>query len=333
METKVMKKRILGQGLTVSEVGLGCMGMSEFYGSYDDTTSLKVMHQAVDLGIDIFDTADMYGPYRNEELIGRFLKERGRESIKLATKFGIVRGASEPGRTIDNSPDYIRISCEASLKRLGVDYIDLYYVHRYNPEYPIEDVMNTLSEMVKAGKIGHIGLSEVSANTLRRAQKIHPVTALQSEYSLWSREVEIEVLPTCKELGVGFVAYSPIGRGFFSGTQKNLKSFDEDDSRLNLPRFHEANLEANQRIATAISILAKKIDCTPAQLAIAWVLSKDKSIVPIPGTKTLRYIRDNAEAANISISPNIMVQLDQIVYSNPPAGERYAPIGMTGLNT
>jgi aryl-alcohol dehydrogenase-like predicted oxidoreductase len=329
----LMQKRLLGQNLEVSAIGLGCMGMSEFYGSRDDDSSIRVMHEAIDNGINFFDTADMYGPFHNEELVGRFMKERGRDSIVIATKFGIVRGVPQSGRTIDNSPEYIKACCEASLKRLNIDQIDLYYVHRYNPEYPIEDVMGALSKLVHEGKVKHIGLSEVNPTTLRRAHAVHPVTALQTEYSIWSRHVESELLQTCNELNIGFVAYSPIGRGFLTGTQKTLKAFSKDDARRTLPRFHEKNLEANQIIPNTIEQLAAKVNCTPAQLSLAWVLAKGDFIVPIPGTKTLKYVNENAEAASVKIPSDIMSEVNHLMDMSPVSGERYAPIGMTGLNT
>lgn len=326
-----MKTRKLADGLEVSSLGLGCMGMSEFYGPRDDAESLQVLHRALELGINFFDTADMYGPHHNEELLGRLLKECEPKPL-VATKFGIVRQPGEYARTIDNSPDYARLACEASLKRLGIDRIDLYFAHRIDKTRPIEELMETLAELVREGKIAHAGLCEVSAATLRRAHAVHPVTAVQTEYSLWTREVEAEVLPACRELGVGFVAYSPLGRGFLTGAFDTDATFGEGDFRAALPRFSADNMATNRSIVDIVRATAASKDCTPAQIALAWLLDKGDNIVPIPGTKRLSYLDENAAAVNISLTKEEMTVLDDAIGSLPVAGERYTQEGMKGLN-
>lgn len=326
-----MEKRTLGNDFSVSAIGLGCMGMSEFYGPRDDSESLRVLERAVELGVDFFDTADMYGPHHNEELIGRFLARR-KAQIRIASKFGIVRSPGEYKRSLENSADYARKACEASLRRLGVEQIDLYYVHRINPEEPIEETIGGLERLVQSGKIARIGLCEVSAATLRRAHAVHPITAVQTEYSLWAREVEREVLPTCRELGIGFVPYSPLGRGFLTGRFQDTTEFGEGDFRPNLPRFTEGAIDANRRIADVIAEVAAQKGCSPAQLSLAWLLSKGPDIVPIPGTKQLRYIEENVAAANISLSVEEQRQLETATASLPVVGERYTLEGMKGVN-
>ncbi|SOC53444.1 Predicted oxidoreductase [Chromohalobacter canadensis] len=326
-----MEKRTLGNDFAVSAIGLGCMGMSEFYGPRDDSESLRVLERAVELGVDFFDTADMYGPHHNEELIGRFLA-RSKAQIRIASKFGIVRNPGEYKRSLDNSADYARKACEASLRRLGVEQIDLYYVHRINPEEPIEETIGGLERLVQSGKIARIGLCEVSAATLRRAHAVHPITAVQTEYSLWTREVEREVLPACRELGIGFVPYSPLGRGFLTGRFQDTAEFGEGDFRPNLPRFTEGAIDANRRIADVIAEVAAQKGCSPAQLSLAWLLSKGPDIVPIPGTKQLRYIEENVAAANISLSVEEQRQLETATASLPVVGERYTLEGMKGVN-
>lgn len=326
-----MEKRTLGNDFSVSAIGLGCMGMSEFYGPRDDSESLRVLERAVELGVDFFDTADMYGPHHNEELIGRFLA-RSKAQIRIASKFGIVRSSGEYKRSLENSADYARKACEASLRRLGVEQIDLYYVHRINPEEPIEETIGGLERLVQSGKIARIGLCEVSAATLRRAHAVHPITAVQTEYSLWAREVEREVLPTCRELGIGFVPYSPLGRGFLTGRFQDTTEFGEGDFRPNLPRFTEGAIDANRRIADVIAEVAAQKGCSPAQLSLAWLLSKGPDIVPIPGTKQLRYIEENVAAANISLSVEEQRQLETATASLPVVGERYTLEGMKGVN-
>lgn len=326
-----MKKRVLCDGLNVSALGLGCMGMSEFYGPRDDAESLRVLHRAVDLGINFFDTADIYGPHHNEELLGRFLRERRPEAL-IATKFGIVREGNSYARTIDNSPGYVRSACEASLKRLGVERIDLYYVHRIDGTRPIEDVMAALSDLVEAGKVGHIGLCEASAATLRRAHAVHPVAALQTEFSLWTRDVETEILPTCRTLGIGFVPYSPLGRGFLTGTFNAQTEFAAGDFRVNLPRFHADNMRANKGILDVVTAMAADRGCSPAQLSLAWLMAQDKTIVPIPGTKKLRYLEENCAAADITLAVEDVQALNDAMGSQSVAGERYTAEGMKGVN-
>lgn len=327
-----MDKRILGNGLEVSEIGLGCMGMSEFYGPTDDEESLKVLHKAVDLGCNFFDTADTYGNSHNEELIGRFLKHH-RSDVKVATKCGIVRRPGEYERRIDNSPAYIRRACENSLRHLGVECIGLYYIHRLDSTTPIEVVMQTLAELVTEGKIAHIGLSEVNATTLRKAHAVHPVTALQTEYSLWTRDVEREILPTCRELGVGFVPYSPLGRGFLTGRFHSDRDFSEGDARSTLPRFAEGNLKANRPLSNIVAQIAQNKSCSPAQIALAWLLAQGNDIVPIPGTKKMAHIVDNLSASNVSLTREDLLQIELALESFRPAGARYTEEGMKGINS
>ncbi|MCK7546168.1 aldo/keto reductase [Marinobacter bryozoorum] len=326
-----MKKRTLGTNLSVSAIGLGCMGMSEFYGPRDDSESLRVLARAVELGVDFFDTADMYGPHHNEELIGRFFAHN-RQPVRIATKFGIVRNPGEYQRSLENSANYARKACEASLRRLGVEQIDLYYVHRINPEQPIEETIDGLARLVKAGKIAHVGLCEVSAETLRRAHAVHPITAVQTEYSLWTRDVEQEVLPSCRELGIGFVPYSPLGRGFLTGRFQDTAELGDGDFRSNLPRFAEGAIDTNRRIADVIAEMARQKGCSPAQLSLAWLLSKGPDIVPIPGTKQLRYLEENVAAAQISLSTEEQQLLETATARLPVIGKRYTPEGMKGVN-
>lgn len=326
-----MEKRTLGTDLSISTIGLGCMGMSEFYGPRNDRESLRVLARAVELGIDFFDTADMYGPHHNETLIGDFLA-RNRSKVRIASKFGIVRQPGEYRRSLDNSAGYARQACEASLRRLGVEQIDLYYVHRVDSGQPIEETIDGLAELIHEGKIGHIGLCEVSAETLRRAHAVHPITAVQTEYSLWARDVEREVLPTCRELGIGFVPYSPLGRGFLTGRFQDTAAFDDGDFRANLPRFAEDAIGTNRRIVDVIAEMAEQKGCTPAQLSLAWLLSKGSDIVPIPGTKQLRYLEENAAAAQIKLSADDQQQLEMATADLPVIGERYTSEGMKGVN-
>jgi aryl-alcohol dehydrogenase-like predicted oxidoreductase len=290
-----------------------------------------VLARAVELGIDFFDTADIYGPHHNEELLGAFLA-RNKPQIRIATKFGIVRNPGEYRRSLNNSASYARETCEASLRRLGVEQIDLYYVHRINPEQPIEDTIDGLARLVKAGKIARIGLCEVSADTLRRAHAVHPISAVQTEYSLWSRDVEREVLPSCRELGVGFVPYSPLGRGFLTGRFQTTAEFEDGDFRAGLPRFAQDAIGANRRIADQIAALATHKGCSPAQLSLAWLLSKGPDIVPIPGTKRLHYLEENAAAVKITLSIEEQQQLEALIARLPVTGERYTAEGMKGVN-
>lgn len=326
-----MEQRTLGMNLSTSSIGLGCMGMSEFYGPRDDSESLRVLARAVELGIDFFDTADTYGPHHNEELIGRFLAHH-KPQVRIATKFGIVRKPGEYRRNLDNSADYARKACEASLRRLGVEQIDLYYVHRIDPEQPIEETINGLARLVKAGKIARIGLCEVSAKTLQRAHAVHPISAVQTEYSLWTRDVEREVLPTCRDLGIGFVPYSPLGRGFLTGRFQDRAQFSDGDFRSNLPRFTEEAIDTNRRVADVISDMARHKGCSPAQLSLAWLLSKGPDIVPIPGTKQLRYVEENAAAVRITLSAAEQQLLESATARLPVMGERYTAEGMKGVN-
>jgi len=326
-----MQRRTLGADLEVSALGLGCMGMSEFYGPRDDEESMRVLDQAIEMGIDFFDTADMYGPYHNEELIGRFLATR-RPKVRIATKFGIVRKPGEYRRSIDNSPQYARQCCEASLRRLGVEQIDLYYVHRIDPAHPIEDTMAGLAQLVQEGKIARIGLSEVSAATLRRAHAVHPVTAVQTEYSLWTREVEAEALPTCRELGIGLVAYAPLGRGFLTGRFQRDAPFEEGDFRANLPRFQPENIGHNRALVDVVTALAAQKACTPAQIALAWLLAQGDDVVPIPGTRRLKHLQDNLGALSVQLEPDDIAALRRALDTLAVAGERYTEEGMKGVN-
>lgn len=325
-----MNHRILRNGLTVSALGLGCMGMSEFYRPRDDETAMQVLRRAIELGVTMLDTADMYGPHHNEELIGKFIATH-RPDVKIATKFGIVRNAGEHRRTIDNSPEYARRACEASLKRLGVDQIDLYYVHRIEPGRPIEETMQGLVDLKMEGKIAHIGLCEVSAETLRRAHAIHPITAVQSEYSLWTRDIESEILPTCRELGIGFVAYSPLGRGFLTGRFQSSEEIDATDFRANLPRFQPDNADKNKSFVTVLTDLAASKGATPAQMALAWLLAQGENIVPIPGTNSLRNLEDNVAAAKIQLTEVEIGLLNAKISGLHVAGERYTKEGMKGV--
>jgi aryl-alcohol dehydrogenase-like predicted oxidoreductase len=319
-----MEMRKLGsQGLEVSALGLGCMGMSEFYGEQNDTESVATLERALERGVTFFDTADMYGSGSNEELIGPFAKAH-RDTIVLATKFGNVRGPGGSFAGINGRPDYVRKACDDSLKRLGLDVIDLYYQHRVDPEVAIEDTVGAMSELVAAGKVRYLGLSEASPATIRRAHAVHPITALQTEYSLWSREPEADILPTLRELGIGLVPYSPLGRGFLTGQFKTADDIPEGDYRRHAPRFQGKAFESNIELVHAVEAMAKDKGCTPAQLALAWVLAQGHDIVPIPGTKRRKYLDDNIGALEVTLEQADLARIDQIMPAGAAVGDRYA---------
>jgi aryl-alcohol dehydrogenase-like predicted oxidoreductase len=324
-----MNTRTLGpNGPTVSALGLGCMGMSEFYGGRDEAEAVRTIHRALDLGVTLLDTADMYGPHTNEQLVGRAIADR-RDEVFLATKFGIVREQGG-GRSVNGRPEYVRQAAEASLRRLGVDHIDLYYQHRVDPRTPIEETVGAMGELVEEGKVRHLGLSEASAATIRRAHATHPITAVQSEYSLWSRDIEDEVLPALGELGIGLVPYSPLGRGFLSGAIRSIDDLEPDDFRRHSPRFQGKNFERNLELVDRVEELAREKGVTAGQLALAWVLAREPYAVPIPGTKRVRYLEENAAAAEVQLSA---AELEAIADALPePAGARYDEGGMRLVN-
>jgi len=327
-----MQTRELGRsGLFVSALGLGCMGMSEFYGDGEEAESIATIHRAIELGVTFLDTADVYGMGQNEELVVKAIKDR-RDEVILATKFGNVRAADGGFVGINGKPEYVRSACEASLLRLKVDVIDLYYQHRVDPDTPIEDTVGAMAELVDQGKVRYLGLSEAVPDTIRRAQKVHPIAALQTEYSLWSREPEGELLDTVRQLGIGFVAYSPLGRGFLTAKITSLDELAEDDWRRSMPRFEQENFRRNMELVERIRALAADKGCTPAQLALAWLLAQGEDIVPIPGTKRRRYLEENVGALDVRLTPEEFAEIDTILPPGAAAGPRYPERGMRTIN-
>jgi len=327
-----MEQRRLGkEGPAVSAIGLGCMGMSEFYKGSDEAESLATLRRALDLGVNFLDTSDAYGPHTNEQLVGKAVRDR-RQSVILATKFGLVRTADPQARHVDGRPEYVRSACEGSLRRLGVDHIDLYYQHRVDPEVPVEETIGAMSDLVTAGKVRFLGLSEAAPQTIRRAHRVHQITALQTEYSLWSRDPEDEILPTVRELGIGFVAYSPLGRGFLTGRFRSFEDLPADDYRRTSPRFQGANFQKNLDLVNRVAEIARKKGVSPGQLALAWVLSQGRDIVPIPGTTRRSHLEENVAALQIELTTAELEEIRQVMPEGAAAGDRYPEAMMKRIN-